>query len=69
MIGNQTIEALGDELYTAFSQRQPIQPLSDRMPDLAIANSYLIQQRMLKDRLDSIALRMQDMGCVSVSFV
>lgn len=52
MIGNQTIEAFGDELYAAFSQRQPIQPLTDRMPNLTIEDSYLIQQRMLKRRLE-----------------
>ena len=52
MIGNQTIEAFGDELYAAFSQRQPVQPLTDRLPNLTIEDSYVIQQRMLKRRLE-----------------
>jgi 2-oxopent-4-enoate/cis-2-oxohex-4-enoate hydratase len=52
LIGNQTVEAFGDELYAAFSQRQPVQPLTDRMPNLTIEDSYLIQQRMLKHRLE-----------------
>ncbi len=52
MIDNQTIEQFGDELYTAFAERKPISPLSDRLPEMTIGDAYLIQQRMLRHRLD-----------------
>ncbi len=42
---------LGDELYAALHERRAIAPLSERHPEITIADAYAIQQRMLARRL------------------
>lgn len=44
-------QTLGDELYAALRERQPVEPLSTRHPEITIADAYAIQQRMLARRL------------------
>lgn len=46
-----SIETLGDELYTALRDRQVVDPLSNRFPDISIEQAYRIQERMLQRRL------------------
>ena len=46
-----TLQALGDELYTALTSQQTIEPLSTRHPDLTIEDAYAIQQHMLARRI------------------
>ncbi|EWS62388.1 2-hydroxypent-2,4-dienoate hydratase [Hydrogenophaga sp. T4] len=46
-----SIETLGDELYTALRDRQVVDPLSTRFPDITIEQAYRIQERMLQRRL------------------
>ena len=46
-----SIETLGDELYTALRDRQVVEPLSNRFPDISIEQAYRIQERMLQRRL------------------
>ena len=45
------IEQLGDELYQALTQRQTLEPLTNRHPDITIEDAYAIQQKMLARRL------------------
>lgn len=45
------IEQLGDELYQALTQRQMLEPLTNRHPDITIEDAYAIQQKMLARRL------------------
>lgn len=45
------IEALGDELYQALIERQPIEPLTSRHPEIDVEVAYRIQQRMIDRRL------------------
>ena len=45
------IEQLGDELYQALTQRQMLEPLTERHPDITIEDAYAIQQKMLARRL------------------
>ena len=47
----QRIEALGDALYQALVERQPIAPLTTQHPDLDVETAYRIQQRMIDRRL------------------
>lgn len=44
-------EKLGDELYVALRDRQVVEPLSSRHPDITLEHAYAIQQRMLARRL------------------
>ena len=44
-------QTLGDELYAALCERQTVEPLSTRHPEITIADAYAIQQRMLARRL------------------
>lgn len=44
-------QTLGDELYAALRERQPVEPLTLRHPEITIADAYAIQQRMLARRL------------------
>ena len=46
-----SLQALGDELYTALTSQQTIEPLSTRHPDLTIEDAYAIQQHMLARRI------------------
>lgn len=48
---NEQIQSLGDELYDAFLQRQPVDPLTARFLDLQIADAYAIQNRFNDRRL------------------
>ena len=45
------IEQLGDELYQALTQRQVLEPLTNRHADITIEDAYAIQQKMLARRL------------------
>ena len=45
------IEQLGDELYQALTQRQTLEPLTNRHADITIEDAYAIQQKMLARRL------------------
>ena len=45
------IEQLGDELYQALTQRQVLEPLTNRYADITIEDAYAIQQKMLARRL------------------
>ncbi len=47
------IEQLGDELYDAMKNRRVVEPLTSRYPEIAIADAYRIQQRMLARRLSA----------------
>ena len=46
-----SLQALGDELYTALTSQQTIEPLSTRHPSLTIEDAYAIQQHMLARRI------------------
>jgi 2-oxopent-4-enoate/cis-2-oxohex-4-enoate hydratase len=50
---NQLITRLGDELYQALCTRSVLEPLSDRHPELDMANAYRIQQRMIERRVQA----------------
>jgi 2-oxopent-4-enoate/cis-2-oxohex-4-enoate hydratase len=50
---NNLINQLGDELYTALTTRQVIDPLTSRHSEITIEDAYHIQQRMLSRRLDA----------------
>lgn len=45
------IEQLGDELYTALTTRQTIEPFTNRGLDISVEDAYYIQQRMLSRRM------------------
>jgi len=47
------ITQLGDELYTALTARQVVDPLTSRYSDITIEDGYHIQQRMIARRLDA----------------
>ncbi|MFC4298908.1 MAG: 2-oxopent-4-enoate hydratase [Castellaniella sp.] len=47
------IERLGDELHAAWTDRQAIDPLTSRHPDISIEDAYHVQQRMVGRRLDA----------------
>jgi 2-oxopent-4-enoate/cis-2-oxohex-4-enoate hydratase len=46
-----SLDALGDELYTALRQCQVLEPLTRRHPALTIEQAYRIQQRLITRRL------------------
>lgn len=46
-----TILKLGDELYAALRARSAVSPLSERYPDLSVAEAYRVSERMLTKRL------------------
>jgi 2-oxopent-4-enoate/cis-2-oxohex-4-enoate hydratase len=45
------ILTLGDELFSALTAGQAIEPLSARFPDITVDDAYHIQQRMIARRL------------------
>ncbi|MES9854189.1 MAG: 2-oxopent-4-enoate hydratase [Candidatus Thiodiazotropha sp. L084R] len=47
------INELGDELYQALSQRQMIDPLTEREPDITIEDAYHISLRMVNRRVEN----------------
>lgn len=46
-----TLQTLGDALFDALTTRTPIDPLSERFPDMTIDDAYVVQQRMNARRL------------------
>src|SRR5262245_37228348 len=46
-----TLNAYGDELYTALRSRITVRPLSEREPNLTITDAYHISRRLLERRL------------------
>lgn len=46
-----TIAALADALWEAERDRRPIEPLTDRWPDLGIEDAYAVQQRNVDRRI------------------
>jgi 2-oxopent-4-enoate/cis-2-oxohex-4-enoate hydratase len=50
---NVRIERYGDELYLALIERAPVDPLTDREPEMTIEDAYRIQQRMIQRRVDA----------------
>jgi 2-oxopent-4-enoate/cis-2-oxohex-4-enoate hydratase len=52
-MNDQLITQLGDELYDALVTRSVLEPLSDRYPELDVAQAYRIQQRMIERRLQA----------------
>jgi 2-oxopent-4-enoate/cis-2-oxohex-4-enoate hydratase len=49
----ETITRLGDELYTALTERKTLEPLTTRHKDMTIEDGYHVQQRMVARRLDA----------------
>jgi 2-keto-4-pentenoate hydratase len=52
MAGASVVAALADELWRALSTREPVEPLTDRYPDLVIEDAYAIQGAVTKRRID-----------------
>lgn len=48
----QLITQLGDELFTALTTRQVIDPLTSRYSDITIEDAYHIQQQMISRRIE-----------------
>lgn len=46
-----TLQSLGQELHRALTDRSPLEPLSDRYPDLGLEDAYRIQEAMLACRI------------------
>jgi len=51
-IEKELITEMGDRLYTALVRRVPIEPLTNRYPELTIEDAYRIQQRMVARRIE-----------------
>jgi 2-keto-4-pentenoate hydratase len=51
MAEQQLIDQLADELWQATTQRQPVEPLTDRYSDLVIEDAYAIQSRVIDRRI------------------
>jgi len=49
----QTIARYGDELYDALISCIPVEPLTNREPDISIDDAYQIQLRMIERRLSA----------------
>ena len=47
------IHALGDELFAALQQRQTLQPLSTRHPEITIDDAYAVSLRLLQRRTEA----------------
>jgi 2-oxopent-4-enoate/cis-2-oxohex-4-enoate hydratase len=45
------VPALGDELYAALRERRTVEPLTSRIPGIAIDDAYAISRRMLVRRM------------------
>jgi 2-oxopent-4-enoate/cis-2-oxohex-4-enoate hydratase len=52
-MNSDLILSLGDELYTALSDRTTVRPLTERYPDITINDSYQISKRMNERRVAS----------------
>lgn len=53
MLNEQRINELGDELFEALSQRNMIDPLTEREPQITIEDAYHISLRMVNRRVES----------------
>lgn len=53
MLNEQRINELGDELFEALSQRQMIDPLTEREPGITIEDAYHVSLRMVDRRVES----------------
>ena len=53
MLNEQRINELGDELYQALSQRQMIDPLTEREPQITIEDAYHVSLRMVNRRVEN----------------
>ena len=53
MLNEQRINELGDELFEALSQRQMIDPLTEREPEITIEDAYHVSLRMVNRRVES----------------
>jgi 2-keto-4-pentenoate hydratase len=47
------IDRFAGELYRAVADRQPIEPLTDRAPDLTLEDAYAIQTRVIDRRVQA----------------
>ena len=47
------ITDLGDELYNALKNRQVVDPLSSRYPDMTVEDAYAVQERMIARRIEA----------------
>jgi len=52
-LSSDTIRRYGDELYDSLISRVPVEPLTNREPDITIDDAYQIQLRMIQRRLDA----------------
>src|SRR4051794_12798780 len=52
-LSTEQVVRFGDELYTAFAACRVIEPLTEREPDITIADAYRIQQRMIARRIEN----------------
>ncbi|MEW8628010.1 MAG: 2-oxopent-4-enoate hydratase [Candidatus Thiodiazotropha sp.] len=52
-MNEQRINELGDELFEALSQRQMIDPLTEREPGITIEDAYHVSLRMVDRRVES----------------
>jgi len=50
-MSHEKITHYGDALYQALVERKPIVPITDREPDITLADAYRIQLRMIDHRL------------------
>ena len=48
---DKPVDALAGELYTALTQRKPIELISERCPDLTIEDAYAVSLSVLNQRL------------------
>jgi 2-oxopent-4-enoate/cis-2-oxohex-4-enoate hydratase len=48
---SSTIEQFGDELFASLQSRSPVEPLTEREPDLTLEQAYQIQQHLIRRRL------------------
>ncbi|MCG7914074.1 MAG: 2-oxopent-4-enoate hydratase [Candidatus Thiodiazotropha weberae] len=52
-MNEQRINELGDKLYQALSQRQMIDPLTEREPQITIEDAYHVSLRMVNRRVEN----------------
>ena len=52
-MSDEKIRAYGDELYDALSKRYVVSPLTERWPEMTIADAYHVSLRMVQRRLDA----------------
>jgi len=50
-VDRTTLNAYGDELYTALRSRVTVRPLSEREPEITISDAYHVSRRLLERRL------------------